>query len=314
MKRTAALAILLFLCAWPSASASSDDPTTFFVAFAADSRLVVASHRDGVKVLSVPDMKEVHSFPMEAGRRLKSAAVSPSGRWLAADDGVGDLRIWDLQSGEAQASVPVAHDPAPVYLFRPGTDTLFIYQKNLTTWDVKQGREVGVVEAVKNVERMAASPDGHNLIIFGSCSSGSVSGDVCFYAIDEKSVVAAGSRGQIFNESKNGPPVDLVYLEDGRILVILYGLEMRLSGAEVTPGTYTFYFLKTGDLHVAGRAVVDRGQQRSYAGSRSAPGDQLMAASPDGQWKASASAYQKRLYLYRIKKDGPALEKFIRIP
>lgn len=307
MKRRATLTMLFLLCAWPAALMSSDDPVTFFVAFTNDSRLVVASHRDGVKVLSVPDMKEVHSFPIEPGRRLRSAAVSPSGRWLAADDGAGDLRIWDLQSSEAQASVPVAHDPALVYLFRPGTDTLFIYQKNLTIWDVKQGREVGVVEAVKNVERMAASPDGHDLIIFGSCSSGSVSGDVCFYAIDEKNVVAAGSRGQIFNESKNGPPVDLVYLEDARILVMLDDL--------ANPPAYDICFLKTGDLHVVGKMFVQqRGQQRSYPGSRSAPGDQLMAVSPDGRWKTSTSTYQKRLYLYRVTPDGPALEKFIRIP
>jgi WD40 repeat protein len=316
MNRAATVAILLFLCAWPGVPAVSDDSLTFLVAFTADGRLVVASHHDGIKVLSVPDLKEVRSFPMEAGRRLKSAAVSPNGRWLAADDGAGDLRIWDLQSGEALASVPVTRDRDPVYVFRPGADTLFIDQKSLTIWDVKQGREVDVIEAVKKVERMAVSPDGRSLMIFGLCNAGSVSGDVCFYAIDEKNVAAAGSREQIFSESARHPgnPFDLVYLEDGRILVIVYGLEASLNGANVTPGTYDFYFLKTGDLHVAGRAVVDRGQQRSYAGSRSAPGVQLMAVSPDGHWKTSASNYQKRLYLYRVAPDGPALERFIRIP
>jgi WD40 repeat protein len=133
MNRTASLAILflLALCSWPGTSIASGDSQTFLIAFAQDSsRLIVATERGGIRVLSVPDLKEVRSYSVEGDHRLMSAAVSPSGRWLAASYGLGELRIWDLQTGEAQPSVPIAHRSSVVYLFRPGTDTLLVYQES----------------------------------------------------------------------------------------------------------------------------------------------------------------------------------------
>ena len=74
MKRTAILATLL-LVVCPSRSVAAD-PVTFLVAFTRDSsRLVVASHRGGIKVLSIPDLKETRSFSFEGDHGLNGLVL-----------------------------------------------------------------------------------------------------------------------------------------------------------------------------------------------------------------------------------------------
>ncbi len=274
----------------------------------------MASHRGGVKVLSVPDLQEVRSFSLEGDRRLRSAAVSPNARWLATDDVVGDLRIWDLESGEARPAVPIKHSSYnfPVFVFGPDDDTLFVYQDRLSIWDVKQGRVVGVMNGVQFVQMMSVSPDGRSLAVYGRCVSGRLSGNVCVCAVGERNLVVATD----LEEKSDSYPADLVYTKDDRILVTQSGPAAESdAGVHTHPLklTYQSRFLKPDDLTVLETTVVEPERGWQYPGLRAAPIPQLEAVSADGKWKATA--YQKRLYLYRIAAESrPALEKFIPIP
>lgn len=319
------IAFLLAISAWPGAAAPLDDRPTFLVTFTPDGgRIVIASHPEGIKVLSVPELKELPShFALEKGRRLKSAAISPSSRWLAADDGTGHILIWNFETGEAQPAVPVARRSRPVYVFGAGDDTLFIFHEGqLRVWDVKQGREVGVVNGVTDVEMMSASPDGHFLVVFGACSTDRTSGSVCVCAIDEAKVVAASKWEYLFTAPRPvirkpsdilhltaRPPLgklsaaDLVYTKDDQILLTLRGEE----------STYQSRLLKP-NLQVLETISIEPEQQWRYPGNRSTPGDHVAAISADGQWRATASERYKKLYLHRVTPDRPVLEKFISIP
>ena len=317
MNRTATVAILFLLAvgAWPRASAASGGSKTLLVAFALDSsRLVVAMDRGGIRLLSVPDLKEVRSFTVEGDHRLVSAAVSPGGRWLAASFGQEELRIWDLQSGEAQPSVPISRRSSLTYLFRPGTDMLLVYQDKLRLWDVKAGRENGVVTGINDIERMTVSPNGRYVVAFGSCPLGRVRGNVCLCSLDEKKVVVAADWEDLFfslsprSGSWNEHPDELAYMDDDQVFIRF--------GTITQPASYQSRILASADLKVldntSGKPV--RGKQYS-SGIRPNAGDQIEVVSPDGKWKATASAYMKRLFLYRVTAgDGRALEKFTPIP
>jgi hypothetical protein len=160
---------------------------------------------------------------------------------------------------------------------------------------------------------MTVSPDGRYLVAFGFCPLGRVRGNVCLCAIDEKKVVAAADWEELFFDPGpkvgywSGHPVELVYTDDDRILLTF--------GASTQPTTYQSRFLKPADLKVLDNTLVKPDGGWQYPGIRSAPGEQLEAVSPDGKWKATASGYMKRLFLYRITVgNGRALEKFIPIP
>lgn len=316
MNRTAILAIslLLVLCAWPGAAAGTGDPLTFLVAFTPDGgRLVVASHRGGIRVLSVPDLTEIRSFALPGGRRLRSAAVSPSGRWLAADDDVGDLLIWNLETGQAQPAVPVVRRGwAPVYLFRPD-DTFIVVRKNtLQLWDVTQGRKGEVFKVDTDVDHMTVSPDGSYLAVAGMQLPW---GHLGLYATDGMRLVRERGWGELLPQrvlDKSPRLADLVFTPDGRILVTItfWSSDVR---------RFESRFLAPDELRVLDETGDETGEENTleawqYPGIRSAPGDQLAALSPDGRWKATTSEYAKRLYLYRMTPHGAAIEKFIPIP
>jgi len=326
MKRLAipALVVLLVFVGKTSAAPHPVDPLTFFVAFSADSgRLVIASHRGGIKVLSIPDLKEIRSIALENDQRLESATVSPSGRWLAGTAKDRPL-IWNLETGEAQPPVPVSNRFYLAYLFGPGDDTLFVASDNVRVWDVKQGREVSVLNGLKKVALMTASPDGRYLVALGECMSGRIYGSSCVYSIDEKKILIAMDWHELFRPpvettdlreyqaqmsraalSGSWDPVDLLYTSDNRILLTIRG------GTEGT--MFQSRILNPADMKVLDTTPVEPESGWQYSGFRSAPTPQMEVVSPDKKWKATA--YQKRLYLYRITGETHrALETYIPIP
>jgi hypothetical protein len=304
MNRTATLAILLLLivCASASVLAQSADPVTYLAAFSGDgSRLALASHRGGIRVLSVPDLKEIRTIAPENGRRFESAIISPGGRWLAADDGVGDLHLWNLETGDAQPGVPIKRKSRLVYAFGPDDDTLFVSEGPLKIWDVKQAREAGVVKDVEKVELMSVSPDGHSLVIFGQCRPYR---DVCVCSVDQKNVAASADSRELFTPKPKPIPlseirtanfhpptstldsqwdaVDLVYTRDDRILLTFRG-PVPVSGGygvhatDAARPSYQSCFLKPGDLTMLEKTVVDPERGWLYPGIRSTLTAQLEA-------------------------------------
>jgi hypothetical protein len=305
MNRTTTLALLVALIlSAPAASAGSPD-RSMLVAFSADDgRLAVASERGGIRVLSVPDLKEIRLFALQQGRRLRSAAFSPNGRWIAANDNAGDLMIWNVETGEAQPALPIKHSPDAGYLFDPVAETLLVNDKSLQIWDLKQAREAGLIEGMTHVGLMTLSPDGRYLFAFAQCRLGRVWGDVCAYDIEEKRVVAAAEWKELFGDSMQRSAADIVYTDDGRILVTV-----TRTG---DPPEYQSRFLDPGDLRVLDSTTVAAEREWQYPGLRSA-GRQTEVITMDRKWKATA--YQNRLYLYRITEGGGrALEKYIPIP
>jgi WD40 repeat protein len=310
MYRTATLALLVALIlSSPAAPAGSPD-RSMLVAFSADDgRLAVASERGGIRVLSVPDLKEIRLFALQQGRRLGSAAFSPNGRWIAANDNAGDLMIWNVETGEAQPALPIKHSPDAGYVFDPVAETLLVNDKSLQIWDLKQAREAGVIEGMTHVGLMTLSPDGRYLFAFAQCRLGRIWGDVCVYDIEEKKVVAAAEWKALFGDStQSWYATDIVYTDDGRILLTI----AKTGNSWPYPPEYQSRFLDPGDLRVMDSTTVSAEREWQYPGLRSA-GRQTEVITMDRKWKATA--YQNRLYLYRITEGGGrALEKYIPIP
>jgi WD40 repeat protein len=268
-----ALVLQIVVC-WPSVAAAKEAiaPGTFFIAFTPDSaRLVVASHDGGLRLLGVPDLNEIRSFSLEEGRRLRSVATSTNGRWLAAADDSGNLRIWDLETGEPRPGVPLEPRESKadsVYIF--AGDTLFLHRNRFRVWDVASGTEDVTVRALKGADRMALSPDGRSLAVFGC--DGSRIRDLCVYAIDAKSVVTASWK-QLFGDKSpfRWQVADLVFTEDGRILVTV---------SEDEPH-YLSRVLRANDLEVLDDAEMgffERGEIFVHLAKRTPPVSRLLRA------------------------------------
>lgn len=92
---------------------------------------------------------------------------SPDGKWLAAGDSVGDVRIWDAEKHTQVKSLPRARTLVAAVAFSPKGD-YFAYGSGpgmVVLWSTKNWEIEGVRHMHKNaVNGIAFSPDGHALV------------------------------------------------------------------------------------------------------------------------------------------------------
>lgn len=78
---------------------------------------------------------------------VNSLAVSPDGRTFASADGLGRIRVWDMQSGALQRSITVTSSNgtgAMAIAYRPGTHTIVVGAGDgtVSAWDANSGRRL----------------------------------------------------------------------------------------------------------------------------------------------------------------------------
>jgi len=148
--------------------------TVWAVDFSADgSKLISASDDGTVKVWDLMNGKELKSLPV--GRSIRSAAVSPSGNWVAVGDRFGTVRVFDLteekviaefEQGSTVNAVAFAPTALMMTLASAGTDGSVII------WDFASNRKRFALNAQSGghsgpVYGLSFSPDATRLATSG---------------------------------------------------------------------------------------------------------------------------------------------------
>ena len=136
------------------------------IAFSPDGqRLATAGQH--VKLWDVSNQTEVATLQHES--YVWALAFSPDGRLLAAGDGEGSVKIWDIQ--KQQVISQLAGDTRSVYAvtFSPDGRTLATagYQGKITLWTVSNSEILGTLENRGTVYTLDFSPDGKALASTG---------------------------------------------------------------------------------------------------------------------------------------------------
>ena len=98
--------------------------------------------------------------------RAHSLAVSPDGLRLATGDTKGTIRIWNLQTGELQATLSAHEGEVRALAFSPGGDRLASggQFRLLKVWDANTWRLVNSVDAHEGtITNLVWRPDGKQI-------------------------------------------------------------------------------------------------------------------------------------------------------
>jgi WD40 repeat protein/serine/threonine protein kinase len=142
--------------------------------------LVASSGEDGsIKLWEPLTGQELASLSLETrvaedefgeqGTWVEDTAFSPDGRWLAAGNYRGTVKIWDLESKTGQASFqlpeftnlafnPAGDQVATAHGFETGT---------VTIWEIEGGTQVLTMEHGIDINDLVYSPDGAYLVSSG---------------------------------------------------------------------------------------------------------------------------------------------------
>jgi WD40 repeat protein len=155
------------------------------VAFSPDGKLlacgsgVTAPESDEVRVLDAATGQVQFVFEMAPGRewagqgRLAALAFSPDSIRLAALDGEGTLKVWDMRTEQEllklQRNDPTFHQARPIHCLAFSPDFKFLAGggQGLQLWDVATGAEVRTLPTAGEVTGLAFSPDGARVAVVG---------------------------------------------------------------------------------------------------------------------------------------------------
>ena len=141
------------------------------VVFSADGRTALTSDKEGLSITW-----DVAAGSVKARMRAKGAhrpaQLSPDGQFVATSPDTADASgtIWDANTGQPLARLRPERKNWPDdtafaadgrFFFTAGSGGKF---NELVQWDVSTGRTLRVLEATRNVDRMAVAPDGQHAV------------------------------------------------------------------------------------------------------------------------------------------------------
>lgn len=145
------------------------DDTVRALALSSTGERLVSGSGDGIKVWQPQTGKLLYSLPPVPASPVWTLAVSPDNRWFVSGDYLGNVSVWDLETGALQYEVGVDSPVWSVAIapngqsFMSGSGDRIVRQWNLATGDLER-EFVGHEDAVRAV---AVSPDG-KLLASGS--------------------------------------------------------------------------------------------------------------------------------------------------
>lgn len=151
------------------------------IAFSPEGERAVSSHKDGsLTVWEVATGKEVFTIQRPVGKvdpRKRNqysphpVAYAPDGKVIASGAFVGEVRLWDAETGEQAGSLAVGKDTVYRLAYsRDGSRLAFGTSEEVQVWDVARRKSVTILSPRKvwySGWHVALSPDG-KLVVGGS--------------------------------------------------------------------------------------------------------------------------------------------------
>jgi len=136
------------------------------VAFTSDgSRVVIAPAGDEggyAAVWSTDTAEELVRYD-DPGAAFGDIAVDPGDRWVATSHADGNVRVWDLGTGDVLRTIDAGTASAPLVFVNGGRSVAVGTDQGVVTWDVATGAGPVVVAGPSSPVVLAASRDGTKL-------------------------------------------------------------------------------------------------------------------------------------------------------
>ena len=143
-------------------SIDAHEGTVFSVTFDGDgTRLITAGEGTGVRIWDARSGQHIRDLPTGANRNV--AALSPTGRLVAAGTDEKEVWVWDLETGERLWKVKGHLGQVLALAFLPDEHRLIScgYNNLIMIWDVATGEPTLTLRQHDgSVQSVAASPDG----------------------------------------------------------------------------------------------------------------------------------------------------------
>ncbi|MGZ4314456.1 MAG: toll/interleukin-1 receptor domain-containing protein [Gaiellaceae bacterium] len=212
---------------------------------------------------------------LRLGADVRSLAFAPNGRWLAAGDAGGTVRIWDVRAHETIAEL-TAGKPVVSVAFARASDTLAVASDDgvVQLFDVRSGERVGKPFRARHAILTAAwSPDGRALAAGGADGGvwlwhlpsrspqrlGAPTGNVAQLAFSPDGQTLAAGANDSNNPVALAGTVRLYDVASGkRVADLPVGWQVR--DLAFAPGSRTL----ATSLFASGRGVEDHGELRLW--------------------------------------------------